>query len=323
MWPEPAARALSAPAAVRAVSVAYAYGERQALAGVDFQVEEGEIFGLLGPNGSGKSTLFGLLATLRRPQEGRLEVLGFDLAREPAAVRRRIGVVFQSPSLDPQLTARENLRCQGRLYGLGGRDLAQSVAASLARLGLAERGGDRVKTLSGGLRRRVEIAKCLVSSPRLLLLDEPSTGLDPGARRSLWDLLAHLRDEDGVTILLTTHFIEEADRCDRLLLLDRGKVVATGTPEELKRGLGGDVVTLTAADPQALASELARRFDVTAEVASDEVRFVHPAARGLLAHLADSLAGRYRTLTVAEPTLEHVFLARTGRGLETDPEAAK
>ncbi len=300
--------------------MAYTYGERQALAGVDFQVEEGEIFGLLGPNGSGKSTLFGLLATLRRPQEGRLEALGFDVAREPGAVRRRIGVVFQSPSLDPELTARENLHCQGRLYGLGGRDLAQAVTASLARLGLAERGAERVKTLSGGLRRRVEIAKCLLGRPRLLLLDEPSTGLDPGARRALWDLLARLRDEDGVTILLTTHFIEEADRCDRLLLLDRGRVVASGTPGELKRGLGGEVVTLTAADAQALARDLAERFAVTATVSGEEVRFVHAAARGLVGRLADSLSGRYRTLTVAEPTLEHVFLSLTGRGLEPGAE---
>ncbi|MGH9465180.1 MAG: ATP-binding cassette domain-containing protein, partial [Thermoanaerobaculia bacterium] len=251
-----------------------------------------------------------------------LQVLGLDVAREAAALRRRLGVVFQSPSLDPELTARENLECHGRLYGLGRRQLAERTRAVLARLDLAERSGDRVKTLSGGLRRRVEIAKCLLASPRLLLLDEPSTGLDPGARRSLWELLARLREEEGVTILLTTHFIEEADRCDRLLLLDRGRVVAQGTPEALKRGLGGEVVTLTAADPEALASELAQRFGVRAEVSNDEVRFVHPAARGLVARLADSLAGRYRSLTVAEPTLEHVFLARTGRGLENQPEAA-
>jgi ABC-2 type transport system ATP-binding protein len=302
------------------MGVGYAYGERRALAGVDFEVGEGKLFGFLGPNGSGKSTLFGLLATLRRPQEGRLEVLGLDVAREAGALRRHLGVVFQSPSLDPELTASENLRCHGRLHGLSGRELERRAASALARFDVAARSDDRVKTLSSGLRRRVEIAKCLVTAPRLLLLDEPSTGLDPAARRGLAEALARLRDEDGVTVLLTTHFIEEADRCDRLLLLDRGRVVAAGTPGELKRDLGGEVVILTADEPEAVARELALRFGLEPVVTGGEVRVVRPAARALLAPVAEAFAGRYRSLTVAEPTLEHVFLARTGRGFEVGEE---
>jgi ABC-2 type transport system ATP-binding protein len=302
------------------MGVGYAYGERQALAGIDFEVDEGERFGLVGPNGSGKSTLFGLLATLRRPQEGRLEVLGLDVAREPGALRRQLGVVFQSPSLDPELTASENLRCHGRLHGLSGRDLERRASSALARLDVAARSDDRVKTLSGGLRRRVEIAKCLLTAPRLLVLDEPSTGLDPAARRALADALERLCAEGGVTVLLTTHFIEEADRCDRLLLLDRGRVVATGTPGELKRDLGGEVVILTADEPEALASELAHRFGLEPVVDGEEVRVIRPAAHALIAPVAEAFAGRYRSLTVAEPTLEHVFLARTGRGFDTAEE---
>ncbi len=306
------------PAAVRASGVAYAFAERPALAGLDLEVAKGEIFGILGPNGSGKSTLFSLLATLRRPQEGRLEVLGRDVAAEPAAVRPLLGVVFQSPSLDGELTVRENLACHGRLYGLGRGALEARTAALLARLDLAARSDDRVKTLSGGLRRRVEIAKCLLPQPRLLLLDEPSTGLDPGARRSLWDLLARLREEDGVTVLLTTHFTEEAERCDRLALLDRGKVVAAGTPAELEGRLAGEIVTLTAEGAEELAREVERRFGIEVRTAGRELRFVHPEARSLLAPLAQGFAGRYRSLAVEAPTLEHVFVELTGRSLERE-----
>jgi ABC-2 type transport system ATP-binding protein len=295
---------------------------RPALAGVDFQVEPGEIFGFLGPNGGGKSTLFRILATLARPESGSLRIFGADLDTQAREVRRRLGVVFQSPSLDLQLTVRENLVHQGHLYGLGGRDLAGRIAAGLERFGLTERVGQRAAELSGGLRRRVEIAKALLHEPRLLLLDEPSTGLDPGARRDLWETLEALRTI-GVTVLLTTHFMEEGDRCDRLVLLSRGTIVAEGTPADLKREIGGDVITLIGADPEALAREIAALHPgLSPEARDGAVRLERERGHELAARLAEALPGRIESVTVARPSLEDVFLRRTGHRLYDDQEEA-
>jgi ABC-2 type transport system ATP-binding protein len=318
--------------AVEATGLQYSYPAkrgvtiRPALAGVGFAVQPGEVFGFLGPNGGGKSTLFRILATLVRPDAGSLHVFGADLATRAREIRRGLGVVFQSPSLDLQLTVRENLVHQGHLYGLRGRDLAGRIAAGLERFGLAERAGQRAKELSGGLRRRAEIAKALLHAPRLLLLDEPSTGLDPGARRDLWETLAALRGE-GVTVLLTTHFMEEGDRCGRLALLSRGTVVAEGTPAELKGEIGGDVITLTGlpgmpgleTDPEALARDLAALHPgLDFQVRDGAVRLEHAGGHELAARLAGSLPGRIGAVTVARPTLEDVFLRRTGHRLYED-----
>ncbi len=304
--------------AVEARRLGFSYRERRALAGLDFRVAAGEIYGFLGPNGGGKTTLFRILATMAPPGEGGVSIFGRDLAREAGTVRRELGVVFQSPSLDPHLTVEENLRCHGNLYGLRGADLAARSAALLERLGLGDRRRDRVKTLSGGLRRRVEIAKALLPRPRLLLLDEPSTGLDPGARRDLWSTLAELRAEQGVTVLLTTHFMEEADRCDRLALLDRGRIVAEGTPAALKEEIGGDVVVVAAQDPEGLCGELASRFGIAAAVRDGQVRFERERAHEFVSRLAEAFPGRIEAVTVARPTLEDVFLHRTGHGLWED-----
>ena len=221
-------------------ALTHRYGERVALKGVSFQVAKGEIFGLLGPNGGGKTTLFRILSTLVMPREGNVRMFGIDVVREQVEIRRRIGVVFQSPSLDRKLTVLENLRHQGHLYNLRGPGLQSRIDQLLSRFGMSDRKGDLVETLSGGQRRRVELAKGLLHKPQVLLLDEPSTGLDPRVRRELSDYLERLRDEDGMTILLTTHLMEEADRCDRLAILDRGELVALSTPRELKEeSIGG------------------------------------------------------------------------------------
>jgi ABC-2 type transport system ATP-binding protein len=281
-------------------------------------VTAGEIFGFLGPNGGGKTTLFRILATLARPDVGAVRVFGTDLATQAREVRRRLGVVFQHPSLDLQLDVRENLVHQGHLHGLGGRELAGRIAAALERFGLTERAGQRTRELSGGLRRRVEIAKALLHEPRLLLLDEPGTGLDPGARRDLWATLEELRAR-GVTVLLTTHFMEEADRCDRLVLLSRGTIVAEGTPAALKREIGGDVITLAGPDPEALARDLAALHPELSPVARDgAVRLERERGHELAARLAEELAGRIDSVTVARPSLEDVFLRRTGHRLYGD-----
>jgi ABC-2 type transport system ATP-binding protein len=325
---------MGAPPAVEARGLRYSYpGKRRtpprlALAGVDFQVGAGEIFGFLGPNGGGKTTLFRILATLARPEAGEIRVFGADLAREAREVRRRLGVVFQNPSLDLQLTVRENLVHQGHLYSLSGRELAGRIDAAVERFGLGERGGQKTLELSGGLRRRVEIAKALLHRPRLLLLDEPSTGLDPGARRDLWATLEALRGE-GVTVLLTTHFMEEGDRCDRLVLLDRGTIVAEGSPAALKGEIGGDVITLTAPDPEALARHITAGFPGLEPVLREgAVRLHHERGPELVAQLAASLLGgtdSIDSITVARPSLEDVFLLRTGHrlyGEDTGEEAA-
>src|SRR5437762_4056983 len=248
------------------------YGSRMALNGVSFDVRPGEIFGLLGPNGSGKTTLFRILSTLMLPGSGRALIGGFDAARHPDEVRRRIGVVFQAQSIDIKLTAAENLWHQGHLYGLRGALLQERIAEMLQRVGLADRAKEKVETFSGGMKRRVELAKGLMHRPSVLLLDEPTTGLDPGARRDLWQYLQELRNQERVSVIVTTHLMEEAERCDRLAILSSGQVVALGTPAELRSEIGGDVILLEAAQPESLASRIEQRFQTKTQVLDNKIR---------------------------------------------------
>src|SRR5438067_1970087 len=232
------------------------YDDRAALTGVSFDVRPAELFGLLGPNGSGKTTLFRILSTLMVPVGGSAIILGHDAARDPTQLRREIGVVFQAQSIDLKLTAAENLRHQGHLYGLRGSALRARIKEILQRVGLMDRARDRAETFSGGMQRRLELAKGLLHGPRVLLLDEPTTGLDPGARRDLWQYLSILRDEEQVTVLVTTHLMEEAERCDRLAILNEGSLVALGTPAELKQEIGGDVIVLETKKSDPLARRI-------------------------------------------------------------------
>jgi ABC-2 type transport system ATP-binding protein len=280
-------------------ALTHRYGERTALSNVSFQVAKGEIFGLLGPNGGGKTTLFRILSTLVAPSEG-----------------RRIGVVFQSPSLDRKLTVLENLRHQGHLYNLRGQELQLRIDKLLSRFGMADRKGDLVETLSGGQRRRVELAKGLLHKPQVLLLDEPSTGLDPRVRRELSDYLDHLRDEDGMTVLLTTHLMEEADRCDRLAILDRGQLVALSTPRELKEQIGGDVISIETGQPQPLAEQISKRFGIEARVLDGSVRVERTNGHKFITELVEAFPGQIDAISIHKPTLEDVFVHRTGRRFE-------
>jgi len=289
------------------------YGDRLALDGLSLTVAPGEIVALLGPNGSGKSTLFKILATLLEPTEGSARIFGHDVRREADAVRRRVGVVFQQPSIDKLLSVEENLLHHGALYGLARATLRARVAAMLERFGLAERRGERVGKLSGGLARRVELAKALVVGAQVLLLDEPSTGLDPLARREFLAHLGELRDRDGITVLLTTHHLDEAERADRVAILDRGHLVTLGAPEELKAALGGDVLVMQAASAERLRERLRLRLGLEAAVVDGAVRLEAPRAHEIVPRLVDAFPDEIRSITYGKPTLEDVFVHLTGR----------
>jgi ABC-2 type transport system ATP-binding protein len=299
-------------AAIEVNELRHRYGDRVALDGISFDVRPAEIFGLLGPNGSGKTTLFRILSTLMVPSSGSALIAGFNPAKQPNQVRRRIGVVAQAQSVDVKLTARENLMHQGHLYGLSGARLKQRIAEMLERVGLVDRAEDLVETFSGGMQRRVELAKGLMHSPAILLLDEPTTGLDPGARRDLWLYLDSLREQEGVSVLVTTHLMEEAERCDRLAILSHGKVVALGTPAELKSEIGGDVIQFEADDPEALAERIHRRFGIICSVEENTVRLERAQGHRFAAEVMEIFASEIRSVNISRPTLEDVFVNRTG-----------
>jgi ABC-2 type transport system ATP-binding protein len=298
--------------------VVHKYADRTALDGVSFDVRPAELFGLLGPNGSGKTTLFRILSTLMVPVGGRATVMGFDVARDPTSLRRQIGVVFQAQSIDVKLTAAENLTHQGHLYGLHGAALKARIQEMLSRVGLADRAHEKAETFSGGMQRRLELAKGLLHHPSVLLLDEPTTGLDPGARRDLWQYLAILRDEEHVTVLVTTHLMEEAERCDRLAILNEGKVVALGTPDELKHEIGGDVILLDAKNAEALAVSIRDRFQVDAQVLQGQVRLEREHGHRFITDVVEAFPGEIEAISVSKPTLEDVFIHRTGHRFWTD-----
>ena len=300
-------------AVISVQNLVHRYAERTALNGVSFDVRPAELFGLLGPNGSGKTTLFRILSTLMVPTAGRATIMNYDVAQEPARVRRQIGVVFQAQSVDRKLTAYENLWHQGHLYGLRGASLRKRIGEVLSRVGLADRAKELVETFSGGMQRRIELAKGLLHHPGVLLLDEPTTGLDPGARRDLWQYLQMLRDEEHVSVLVTTHLMEEAERCDRLAIMNEGNLVALGTPEELKSEIGGDVVLLHAAhDAGVLAERIRARFHVDTAVLENQVRIEREDAHRFVTEVVEAFPGEIEALSVSKPALEDVFIRRTG-----------
>ncbi len=314
--------------AISVQNLVHRYDTRSALNGVSFDVRPAELFGLLGPNGSGKTTLFRILSTLMLPTAGRAVIMDADVAQDPASLRRKIGVVFQAQSVDPKLTAYENLRHQGHLYGLRGATLKKRIGEILTRVGLADRAQERVETFSGGMQRRIELGKGLLHRPGVLLLDEPTTGLDPGARRDLWQYLQMLRDEEHVSVLVTTHLMEEAERCDRLAIMNEGNLVALGTPSELKSEIGGDVILLDATgDAAALAERIRARFHVDTAVMGNQVRLEQESGHRFVTDVVEAFPGEIQAMSVSKPALEDVFIHRTGHkfwsegGEETDPSS--
>ena len=302
----------TADSRIEVENLSHAYKKRQALDNVSFDVSCGEIFGLLGPNGSGKTTLFRILSTLMPVTSGSVRILGHDLATEVKAIRNLLGVVFQHPGLDAKLTVVENLRHHGHLYGLAGKTLRHRISELLERFGVSDRATDRVEVLSGGLQRRVEIAKALLHSPRVLLLDEPTSGLDVAVRRQLSEYLGMLAETEDILVLLTTHLLDDAEVCNRVGILDAGKLVALGEPDELKTQVGGDVILIESADCETLGTAIAERFGVSTVLTDSQLRIEckrgHEFVRDVVAAFPDEI----QSVRFGKPTLADVFVKLTG-----------
>src|SRR4051812_32927627 len=311
---------MSISPAVEIAHLVYRYGEREAIHDLSLTIAEREIFAILGPNGSGKTTLFRVLSSLIPLQQGEVRILGHNLRTDAAVIRSQLGIVFQSPSIDKKLTVMENVIHRGRLYGLGGRELRSRADEMLARLGLADRRRELVEQLSGGLRRRVELATGMLHRPRLLLLDEPSTGLDPGARSDLWQYLEQVREADGVTVLVTTHLLDEAQRADRIAIMHTGKVAALDTPVALQAAVGGDAITIRTTDPTTLATDIERQFKAAPKVVDGSVRLEQANGHLWIPKLVDAFPDRIESITLGKPTLEDVFIHFTGHRFWTDPQ---
>jgi ABC-2 type transport system ATP-binding protein len=309
---------VATPAVISVQNIVHRYDNRTALNGVSFDVQSAELFGLLGPNGSGKTTLFRILSTLMVPVGGHAVILGYDVALNPNGLRHKIGVVFQAQSIDVKLTAAENLMHQGHLYGLRGPLLKKRMAEMLGRVGLSDRAKEKAETFSGGMQRRLELAKGLLHHPKVLLLDEPTTGLDPGARRDVWQYLRMLRDEEHVTVIVTTHLMEEAERCDRLAIINEGKLMALGTPAELKKEIGGDVILLDTHNAEVLAEHIRLRFHVDAKVLGEQVRIERENGHRFIADVVEAFPGEIEAISVSKPSLEDVFIRRTGHKFWTE-----
>lgn len=292
--------------------VHHRYGDDVALAGVDLSVDAGEVVTLLGPNGSGKTTLFRLLCTLLPIQQGTVTIGGYDAAENPLAVRGQTGIVFQSPSLDKKLTVDENIACQGALYGIRGAELKTRRDELLAAMDLTDRRGDYCETLSGGLKRRVELAKGMLHRPRLLLLDEPSTGLDPSARLNLWEAIRRMAD-GGMAVLMTTHLLEEADKSDRVVILADGKKIAEGSPGGLRSEMGGGLVTVESSDAVAVEKILTEELGLSVQRLHHQLRLQTDAPETLVPMLIAKLGDRAESITIGRPSLEDVFVAKTGK----------
>ncbi|MDQ6910579.1 MAG: ATP-binding cassette domain-containing protein [Actinomycetota bacterium] len=301
------------PLAIEAAELSKRYGDIEAVRGVTFGVAPGETFGFLGPNGAGKSTTISMLCTLVYPTGGRGRVAGFDVATQRGSVRRQIGLVFQDTTLDDYLTADENLKFHAELYGIPRVDVDRRMRQVLDMVGLWDRRSSLVRTFSGGMKRRLEIARGLLHSPRVLFLDEPTVGLDPQTRAHIWEHIDELRRRESITMFLTTHYMEEAEHCDRIAIIDDGEIVVMDTPEALKASVGKDRVQLRTADDAAAISRLRERFGLEASVSEGMVTFHVARGEEFVPQLFARLDLAITAVSVARPTLDDVFMTYTGR----------
>jgi ABC-2 type transport system ATP-binding protein len=302
--------------------LAKAFREVEAVRGVDFEVATGEVFGFLGPNGAGKSTTINMLCTLLKPSAGSALVAGHDVVRERDDVRRNIGLVFQDPTLDSYLSAEQNLRMHAELYGVDVALVPARMRQVLEMVGLWERRRGQVLTFSGGMRRRLEIARGLMHSPRVLFLDEPTIGLDPQTRSSIWRYIGELKEREDITIFMTTHYMDEAEFCDRIAIMDQGKIVALDTPAALKAGVGADRIRLQTEDDSGAIAALAERFGIEARMSEGAVTFAVPAGEQFVPRLFAELGVPIKSVSVARPTLDDVFMSFTGSSIR-DAEAQR
>jgi ABC-2 type transport system ATP-binding protein len=296
------------------------YGDLEAVKGVGFEVRPGEVFGFLGPNGAGKTTTIGMLCTLVRPTGGAARVAGHDIVADRDEVRRNIGLVFQDPTLDAYLTAEQNLRFHGELYGLPRDVMDERIALVLDMVDLTDRKDGKVETFSGGMKRRLEIARGLLHSPRVLFLDEPTVGLDPQTRSAIWGYIDQLKDTEDITIFLTTHYMEEAEYCDRIAIIDHGEIVVLDTPEKLKANVGKDRVQIVTGDDEAAIAALKGRFGIDAGVHEGAVTFAVSSGEEFVPRLFAELGVPIRSVHVARPSLDDVFMNYTGTTIR-DAEA--
>jgi ABC-2 type transport system ATP-binding protein len=296
------------------------YGDLEAVKGIGFEVPPGEVFGFLGPNGAGKTTTIGMLCTLVRPTGGAARVAGHDIVADRDEVRRNIGLVFQDPTLDAYLTAEQNLRFHGELYGLPRDVMDERIALVLDMVDLADRKDGKVETFSGGMKRRLEIARGLLHSPRVLFLDEPTVGLDPQTRSAIWGYIDQLKKTEDITIFLTTHYMEEAEYCDRIAIIDHGEIVVLDTPEKLKANVGKDRVQIVTGDDEAAIAALKDRFGIDAGVHEGAVTFAVSSGEEFVPRLFAELGVPIRSVHVARPSLDDVFMNYTGSTIR-DAEA--
>jgi ABC-2 type transport system ATP-binding protein len=316
-------RMSSSEAVIEATGLVKRYGQVEAVRGIDLEVRHGEIFGFLGPNGAGKSTTISILCTLLTPTAGTARVAGIDVMQDPARVRQRIGLVFQDPSLDDVLTGRENLEFHAFIYSVPSSERDRRIDEMLALLQLTERAGSQVKTYSGGMKRRLEIARGMLHQPEILFLDEPTLGLDPQTRQSIWTHLKELRATKGITIFMTTHYMDEAEYCDRIAIIDRGKIVALGTPDELKAMVGGDVVTITSSRADEAAVEIKELLGVVPVRDNGSLRMEVPDAKVFVPRLVRELKAPVDTVTLRRPSLDDVFLKLTGHAIRDEEAGTK
>jgi ABC-2 type transport system ATP-binding protein len=299
------------------------YGEIEAVKGIDLDVEVGEIFGFLGPNGAGKSTTIKILCTLARPTAGEAKVAGFDVVTQRDEVRRHIGLVFQDTTLDDYLTAAMNLRFHAELYGIPRAQVAPRLEQVMNMVGLWDRRAHLVQTFSGGMKRRLEIARGLMHSPRVLFLDEPTVGLDPQTRASIWKYIQELKTRERITIFLTTHYMDEAEYCDRIAIIDGGAIVAQDTPARLKANVGKDRVSITTGDDVAAIGRLREVFAVEPALREGHITFAVENGEQFVPRLFAELGVPIRSVAVARPSLDDVFLAHTGTTIRDKEQQAE